>query len=108
MQSALLGLSKTRQRSDGLRRSKCAHYAAHCPQNALRGAIIAVIRVMRIADKATIARRVGLPSGKGANLAMKLANSGADQRHFGGKAKVVDDQARGEIIAAVDDDINAR
>ena len=107
MQFADLGLSKTGERADGLCSRKCPHYAAHRTQNALRGAIIAIIGVMRIAYKATVARRVGLPSGKGANLAMKLANRGADQGHFGGKAEVVDEKPSGEIIATVDNDIDA-
>ena len=62
---------------------------------------------MRVAHKAAIAGRIVLPSSERADLTMKLANGGAHQRHFGGKAQIINDKTRGEIIAAVDDQIDA-
>ena len=107
MQLALLRLSKACQRTNGLHRGKGSHQATHRAKHALRGTVVAIIGVMRIADKATIARCIIQPSGECTNLSMKLANRGANQRHLRGKAQLVDDQARGEIIAAVDHDIDA-
>ena len=107
MQLTLLRLSKACQRTNGLHRGKGSHQAAHRAKHALRGTVVAIIGVMRVADEASITRRIILPSGECTNLPVKLANRGADQRHFRGKAQIVDDQTRGEIIAAVDDDIDA-
>lgn len=108
MQLALLWLSKARQRAYRLHRREAAHKPAHRAQNALCGAIVAIIGVVGIADETAIAWRVCLPSGECANLSVKLPNRGADQGYFGRKAQVTDDQARGEIVAAIDHNIDAR
>ena len=108
MQSALLRLSKARQRAYRLHRPKAAHKPAHRAQNALCGAIVAIIGIVGITNEAAIAWRVCLPSCECANLSVKLPNRGADQWHFGRKAQVIDDQARCEIVAAINYNIDAR
>ena len=91
-----------------LHRGKAAHQPTHRAEHALRGAVIAVFRIMRIADEAAIAGGILAPAHEGSNLAVELADRGADQGDaLCLKAKVVYDQARGEIVAAVDDNIYA-
>ena len=107
VQLAFLVLTKAREDTDRFHRSEAADKAAHRPQYALRGAVVAIVGVMGITDEAAVTGRVVLPSCEGANLAMKLPNGGADEGGLCRQAKVVDDQAGGKIVAAVDDDIDA-
>jgi hypothetical protein len=107
MQLARLRIAKAREHADGLHSGEAAHYAAHCAQYALRGAIVAIIGVMRIAHETAIARRIILPSGKRADLAVKLADSGADKRDSCGEAQVIHNQARREIVAAINERVHA-
>ena len=81
MQLALCALAKTGQIPYRLHRRKAAHQAAHRAEDALGCAIIAIIGVMRVADKAAIAGSVGQPSSEGSDLTVELANGRADQRN---------------------------
>ena len=62
---------------------------------------------MRIADEAAITWPVRVPSGKGADLAMKLRDGGRHQRHPGAGRGVGHDEPGREIVAPVDDQVDA-
>lgn len=107
MELARLRLTKAGEHADGFHRGKASHEATHRAENALGRAIIAVIGVVCVADKAAITGRIRHPAREGTDLAVELANCGAYQRDFGGKAKVIDGKTRREIITAVDNHIDA-
>ena len=102
MQLARRVIAKAGEQADCLHCCKAAHQAAHRAEYTLCGAVVAIIRIMRVANEAAVAGAVGVIAGEGADLAVELADSSADQRDFCGEAEVIDDQPRSEIIAAVD------
>lgn len=106
MELACLGFAKSGQHPDRLHRGEAAHQADHCAQDADFGAAITIISIMRIANKTAVARLAILPAAKRADLAVELANGGRNQRHLRRNAKIIDDQPRREIVAAVNHDIN--
>ena len=107
MQLARRIIAKSCEEADRFHRGKASHQPAHRTQYALSCAIIAVIGVMRVANEAAVAGAVSVIAGEGSNLAVKLADRGADERHACGEAEIVYQQPCAEIIAAVDNNVDA-
>ena len=106
MQFARRIIAEAGKKADCLHGGEAAHQAAHRAKYALCCAVVAIIWVMRVTDETAVAGAIRMPPGKGAYLAVKLTDGGADQWYPRGDTKVVDDQASRKIIAAVDYDID--
>ena len=99
-------LPKRHDRPDRLQRRPAAGEPGHRAEHAELGAGVAILGVERVADEAAIAGLVGLPAAKRADLRLELADCGRDQRHLGGRAPVGHGEPGGEIVAAIEHQID--
>ena len=89
--------------ADRAHRREGPHHPGHRAQHAVGGACVAIVGVEGVADEAAVAGVPRQMAGEVGDLTLEAAERGAGQRHAGGDAGVRDEQAGGEVVAAVED-----
>src|SRR4249919_3840809 len=101
MNLAGLIVADTDDRVDRQQRGEIAHRSGQRAKHAELRAIIAILGIERITDKAAVA----WATAEQTNLALELDCGGGHQRNAECHAGVADGKARREIVAAVDDQV---
>jgi len=96
------------QHAHRLHCGKAAGPACHRAQHAVLCASVAILCIKRIADKAAVARLARQMPGKGANLTLETPHSSREQRRALGDAGVGYGQAGGEIVSAIEHEVDPR